>query len=151
MSSFESMAAMEGWIKSMKSLAVTCQSLFFCIFSYNSLWSSWLYGLLHACLPADCSKYADEYLAHTVASSSLILWFYIPRPLRRKRGKLLKQNPNKVHHPQALQIQLRDSRVEKCLKERSIVLLHLPIIKSSGLELSQRLCFEKVQMFGCHD
>ena len=151
MSSFESIAAKEGWIKSMKSLAVTCQSLLFCIFSNNSLWSSWLYGLLHACLPADCSKYADEYLAQTVASSSLILWFYMPKPLGRKTVKLLKQNPNEVHHTQTLQIQLRDSRVEKCLEERSIILLHLPIIKSSGLELCQRLCFEKIQMFGCHD
>ena len=35
-----------------------------------------------------CSKYADEYLAHIVASSSLILWVYIPKPLWRKTGKI---------------------------------------------------------------
>ena len=61
---------------------------FFCIFWHNSMWISCLYGLLHARLPAYCSKYADEYLAHIVASSSLILWVYNPKPLWRKTGKI---------------------------------------------------------------
>lgn len=71
MSSVEPMVAKEGWIKSMKSLAMFA-------FSHTThcgvLGCMDCYISFHACLPADCSKHAEHIFGHTVGRTAL-LWF----------------------------------------------------------------------------
>ena len=74
MSSVEPMVAKEGWIKSMKSLAITCQSLLcshFLIQLILGFLVVWIATLAATCLSASrLLEACREYLAETVGPSS---------------------------------------------------------------------------------